>query len=143
MQKIPKDLSQHPKSMRAIKKPIPVEVIFAESDGVIRTLEGSVSYKTGDAILSGLKGESWPIQRVKFLANYRPVSDAQPGSPGAYVKKPLTVWALQLEAPYAVSIGSKAEPLQGRKGDWLVQYGEADFGIVNADIFKITYELLR
>ncbi|OJS99977.1 PGDYG domain-containing protein [Marinobacter nauticus] len=143
MQNIPVDLSQHPESKRVIKKPVPVKVVFAECEGVVRTLEGNVSYKAGDAILTGVKGESWPIQRSKFLESYTPDGEIQPGVPGNYLKKPLAVWALQLEEPCSVKVGWNADPLQGGVGDWLVQYGKSDFGIVNADVFTVTYEILR
>jgi len=43
MQNIPEDLSQHLKSKKVIKKPVPVKVVFAESEGVVRSLEGNVS----------------------------------------------------------------------------------------------------
>lgn len=143
MHSIPGDLSQHPKSKKVIKKPILVKVVFAECEGVVRTLEGNVSYQTGDAILTGIKGESWPVQRAKFLKNYIPDGEIQPGESGDYVKKPLTVWALQLEEPCTVRVGWQADPLRGEVGDWLVQYGDRDFGIVNADVFSVTYESLR
>lgn len=142
MQNFPEDLSQHPKSKRVIKKPVSMKVVFAECGGVVRTLEGNVSYKAGDAIISGVKGESWPIQRARFFESYIPDGEVQPGAPGNYLKKPLVVWALQLEEPCTVKVGWKADPLQGGVGDWLVQYGKADFGIVNADVFAVTYEAL-
>ena len=40
-----------------MKKPILVDFEFAGEDGEIETLEEIMSYKKGDAIITGVKGE--------------------------------------------------------------------------------------
>ena len=42
------------------RKNVIVEFEFATEDGEIKTLEGVVSYKKGDAIITGIKGEKYP-----------------------------------------------------------------------------------
>jgi hypothetical protein len=54
------------------KLPVPVAVEFSQCDGIIETLEGQVQYKSGDPILTGVKGERWPVQRNNFFTHYTP-----------------------------------------------------------------------
>jgi len=49
-------LSVCPKAKVAQKNLIPVQVEFAQFDGICTTKEGEVSYKSGDAILIGIEG---------------------------------------------------------------------------------------
>jgi len=39
-------------------------------------------------------------------------------------------------------VGHADDLLKGRAGDWLVQYGRDDYGIVASDLFAQSYELL-
>lgn len=134
------DLSQLPNAVQVFKKPIPVTAAFAESDGVCSTLEGNVRFRTGDAILTGVQGEQWPVRREKFLATYEPCDGTTSGMPGLYIKKKILVWALELDQPYQVKVGWQSDELKGSLGDWLIQYGEGDYGIVNQNIFSETYD---
>ncbi len=52
------------------------------------------------------------------------------------------MWVLRLDRPASVKVGWQDSPVEGKAGDWLVQYGPGNFGIVSADIFDATYELL-
>ena len=108
----------------------------------MHTLEGDVSYRRGDALLTGLKGERWPIERSKFENSYFPEPNTEPGAPGKYRKKPLVVWVLMLETPYSIEVGWKDDKIEGKEGDWLIQYDEDDFGIVESEVFKNSYEIL-
>lgn len=137
MLSIETDLSGQPAARRASKLPLPVQARFAEADGVCQTLEGPVQYAAGDAILTGVRGEQWPVARARFDQTYE--ADAVAGH---YRKRPITVWALPLRAPTEVPLGGGRGTLHGQPGDWLVQYGPGDFGIVAADIFEQTYRLL-
>ena len=56
--------------MKAIKKPIPVDFEFATDDGEIETLEGKMTYKKGDAIITGIKGEKYVCRRDIFDETY-------------------------------------------------------------------------
>jgi hypothetical protein len=38
----------------------------ADADGIFETREGSVPDKSGDALLTGPDGESWPIEKERF-----------------------------------------------------------------------------
>lgn len=137
----PIDLARHPQAVRVRKLPLPVEVRWMARDGVCQTLEGEVAYRAGDVVLTGIDGESWPVAADRFAAGYEPVPPTQPGADGAYRKRQVTLLALQLQQALTVRVGYQHDPLQGKAGDWLVQYGPDDFGIVAATIFPRTYEL--
>lgn len=135
------DLSTDPRAKRVVKRPLPVSVRFAKTDGVCQTLEGAVGYHAGDAILTGVAGEQWPVARSIFDERYGPADGTTPGNDGNYIKKPLVVFALRLDVPIEVSMPAGGA-LHGALGDWLVQYGQADYGIIKDDIFCATYEFL-
>jgi PGDYG protein len=140
------------------KRPMPLDVHFAiekdlirtdppYSKGRILTLETApgdpgVAFVAGDAIVTGSKGESWPIARAIFDATYAPTPGGRSGADGTFVKKPLPVLAVQMNEPFSVT--ASWGKLVGNQGDWLVQYDDTaqDFGIVAADIFEQTYERL-
>ncbi len=124
-----------------VKRPLPVQVAFASADGVLRTLEGEVRYRAGDALLSGAHQDHWPVPRAQFDEDYRPVS-APAGCPGVYVKRSRPVLARQMPHAFRVSVAEGSDVLQGAAGDWLLDYGHGRRGVVKNDIFQATYSLV-
>jgi hypothetical protein len=140
------------------KRPIPLDVHFAVDRDLVRTdppynkghIRGretpagtaGVAFKAGDAILTGSEMESWPIARSTFETTYAPTEGSRMGQDGKFFKKALPVLGLQMSEPFAVT--ASWGRLEGKPGDWLVQYDEAgkDFGIVGEAIFNETYERL-
>lgn len=135
----PPELADHPEAIRACKKPVAVDVVFAPVAGTCVTLEGPVRYLAGDALLRASSGETWPVARARFDQTYKPVPGGRAGEPGAYVKRAIEVLALRLRRPCTVRVGSAGDPIQGAAGDWLIQYSLGDYGIVGASIFDATY----
>src|SRR5262249_10597889 len=80
----PPALAAAPRTLRVCKKPAPVRTEFAGADGVCATLEGPVRYKAGDAIVTGVRGEQWPVERESFPASYEPVPPTRAGNSGNY-----------------------------------------------------------
>ena len=138
----PFNLAKDPRAVRAIKRPVPVQVRFAEADGCCQTREGPVAYRAGDAILRGIEDETWPISRVRFDATYDPIPPFRPGEPGSYVRRPSPVLALQLEKLMQVRVGWRGDPLKGEPGDWLVEYAPDDHAIVARSVFEKSYRIL-
>lgn len=136
------DLSRDPAAVRVRKLPIALQVRWMDADGVCATLEGEVRYRAGDPLLTGVRGEQWTMPAETFAGAYEAADATTYGSDGRYRKKPLEAWALRLAAPATVAVGGQHDLLRGQPGDWLVQYGPGDFGIVAADIFAATYELV-
>jgi hypothetical protein len=134
------DLAAEPLACRVRKLPIPVTVSFAKSAGVIETLEGAVWHAPGDAILTGVQGEKWPVRHEVFATSYDPVPPTPSGQDGAYVKRPLDAWALQLRSTTTISVGHHDDPLRGHSGDWLLQYSDGSYGVLSDDIFRATYQ---
>lgn len=133
------DISHLPQAFCAIKKPIPVKVEFAKADGVLETLEGLVSYRQGDALLTGTSGERWPVPLDKFRATYMPL-DASDENVMLYVKRPVKVWAWVTDRPLDVPLSGGRGTLHAEPGDVLVQYAPGDVYVVSGSIFEASYE---
>ena len=123
------DLTRAPDACRVIKRPVPVAARFADEDGTCATLEGAVRYRAGDALVAGTLGEQWPISRDRFDQTYERVSD------GMYRKRPAVAHALLLKSAMTVRVGGEGDVLEGQPGDWLLQYNEGEYGIVDAEVF--------
>lgn len=142
---------------RAQKRPTPLQVHFATHEDLART-DGAfnagyiltsetpvgdrgVRFAPGDAIVTGTRGEQWPIQRDKFEATYVPSEDAGAfGTDGLFHKVAGPVPVRRMDEAFSVS-ASWGE-LAGRPGDYLVQYGPRDFGVVSTESFADTYEVV-
>lgn len=116
-------------------------VTFALENQVIQTLEGPVSANLGDAVVTGVAGECWPITATDFSKKYAPAQRQAAGEPGIYVKRPHRVEAYRLAAAADVDLGAGRGWLKGQPGDWLVRYCGGDTSIVRHDIFTRTYQL--
>ena len=132
-------LSDDPQARPYRKRPTPVQVIFAERDGSIKTLEGPVAYAVGDAILSGVAGDRWPVGRLRFDVTYAAVPPTLQSEAGWYSRRPNRVLAKQQPLVFRVTTSNGAV-LEGQPGDWLVEYGTDDQAIVAHTIFAATYE---
>src|SRR5581483_7170590 len=134
------DLAIDPRTLHVRKRPVPVTARFARTAGVCNTLEGPVRYRRGDALLTGSRGEQWPMSREAFLRSYAPEPPTAAGADGTYRKLPSDVLALQLDHALAVPAGWQDDPLHARPGDWLLRYADGSHGVVNDAIFRDTYE---
>ena len=133
------DLAADPHALRVCKKPDPLRAEFAVSGGVCDTLEGPVRFQAGDAILTGTRGERWPVGREQFVASYEPVPPTRAGENGDYRKAPSVAYALRLDRAREVPVGWQNDPLHGRPGDWLLQYADGSYGVVQDSIFRESY----
>ncbi|MDR1650431.1 MAG: DHH family phosphoesterase [Synergistaceae bacterium] len=133
------DLSKRADAVRAVKKNIPVSVRFAHKPGVVRTLEGDVSFEEKDALISGTQEEPWPVQREKFFETYSPCDGTEYGDDGFYMKKELPGLALRMDCPFCVSLSGQRGVLFGKRGDWLMQYSPGEHGIIDREIFESAF----
>jgi len=124
--------------MKARKKPIAVPVVFASRDGVLRTVEGPVAYRAGDALMTGVKGERWPVRRDEFAERYVPAGGQAMFVDGDYLKRPVVVDAERMDAPFSVSLGD-GNVLAGQAGDWLITGTDGEQWVVAGDVFAETY----
>lgn len=119
-----------------------VSVRFASEPGTIRTPEGVVIVRPGDAIITGIAGEHWRVSRRRFPDKYRAVAPTVAGEPGQYASLPYRVLALRMEETFDVVLADGESRLSGQRGDWLVDYGDGSLGVVATAIFDTTYEIV-
>ena len=124
-------------SRNYVKKPIETQVDFATNSGKLNTLEGIVKFKKGDALVTGVKGERWPIDRNKFKMSYKPITPLKFGTPGKYLKNRLPVSAIQTEIEQEIQINQTK--LHAKKGDWIITSLEGNKWVVDCEIFQDTY----
>jgi len=121
-------------SVRVAKKATPVRYLKAIEPGSIETLEGPVNYQAGYYIITGPKGEQYPIPPAKFNELYDDNRDNT-----ATPKKIMKV--AKLADHNGVVNTSWGEPLNYTTGnDYIVRHGPNDYGVVKKDIFAQTYE---
>jgi hypothetical protein len=104
------------------------------------TLEGPVHYSTGDALLTGVEGETWPVPRERFHNSFAPEGALEFGTDGRYVRLNRHALAIQLTIRTEIAFGIAGDRLTGQAGDWLVGYEDGSFGIVADRIFRATYD---
>jgi hypothetical protein len=136
------DIRNDRSARRARKLAIATVVEFAPASGTLATREGPVAYAQGDALLTGIEGERWPVPRQRFDETYEPVAPLRPGKPGQYRKRPQIVWAKLMREPFIVALADGRGTLRGSAGDWLLEYAPGDQSVVSAAAFAKTYELL-
>lgn len=61
--------------MKAIKKPIEVEVEILKEDIVIHTIEGDMLGKKGDYLITGIEGEKYPCKKEIFEKTYKIIEE--------------------------------------------------------------------
>ena len=125
------------------KKLQEVMVEFAKDSVEIETLEGKVHANRGDAIVTGLHGERWPVGRERFLNKYEPVTTAVFGQDGTYRNRPRRLHALKMNKEFMVVLPDGVSKLRGASGDWLIDYGDGSLGIVAERIFSDTYDTIE
>jgi hypothetical protein len=133
------DLAADPSALRVRKNPAPVQAEFAVADGAYETLEGPVQFRAGDAILTGIQGERWPVRRDLFMAGYQPVSPTRAGENGSYRKLPTQTYALRMDRPRDIPVSWQQDLLHGHPGDWLLQYADGSYGVIKDSIFRDSY----
>lgn len=128
--------------VRARKRVLLVVVEFARCTREVYTLEGPAEAAIGDAIVTGVKGERWPISRHRFTLKYEPVPPVILYQDGRYRTRPVEVLAVAMRQGFSVVLGDGTSRLTGQPSDWLVDYGDGSLGVVAKDVFASTYEVL-
>jgi hypothetical protein len=119
---------------KTYKRPAKERYKIANEPGTIDTLEGPVKYPKGFYIMTGPKGEQYPISPEKFNDLKDDLGD------GVCTPKKIIKWAKLADRSGSVDT-SWGEKLHYNPGeDVIVRHGENDYGVVKIDIFKQTYE---
>lgn len=119
---------------KTYKRPAKEKYEIASQDGQIKTLEGPVNYKAGYYILTGPKGEQYPIPPEKFAE----LKDDH----GHGVCTPKKIIKVAKLADHSGTVDTSwGEKLHYNPGeDFIVRHGSNDYGVVKKDIFQQTYE---
>lgn len=107
---------------------------------MLETLEGPIAFEVGDALMTGIKGERWPIRLPRFEEIYAPVPPTRMGENGRYLKKPMPVSARQTKIDEIVNLGGDRGVLQAKAGDWILTADDGRQWVVANDIFLATYQ---
>jgi hypothetical protein len=107
-----------------------VSVEFAAQAGEIISLEGPNRYAAGDALVTGVSGTRWSVERHRFDARYEPIASAAAVKPARYKARPIPVLARRMAEPFTVKRSAGGDVLSGNAGDWVLQYAPGDFGVV-------------
>ena len=121
-------------SFKTYKRPAKEKYEVASEPGTIDTLEGPVKYPAGYYIMTGPKGEQYPISPKKF----KELKDDQ----GDGVCTPKKIVKLAKLADHSGTVDTSwGEKLQYNPDvDVIVRHGDNDYGVVKRDIFAQTYE---
>lgn len=121
-------------SFKTFKKPAKERYEIAQEPGTIQTLEGPVNYDAGFYIMTGPKGEQYPItpQRFKELKD----------DLGNGIASPKKIVKLAKLADHDGSVPTSwGETMHYTAGnDYIVKHGPNDYGVVKKDIFAQTYD---
>jgi hypothetical protein len=119
---------------KTYKRPAKEHYEIADEPGTIDTLEGPVKYPAGYYIMTGPKGEKYPISPEKFNNLKDNLGD------GVCTPKKIIKIAKPADHSGTVNTGW-GEKLHYNPGeDIIVRHGENDYGVVKKDIFAQTYE---
>lgn len=135
------DLASDPATIRVVKDEV-VEVEFATVAGALESAVGLNRFAVGDALITGSTGDRWCVSRDRFDSKYRPCAGAPHGTAGTYRNIPVPVLAKQINLPFHIARCPGGDALAGRAGDWAVQYGADDYGLVDAARFNSVYRRL-
>lgn len=124
------------------RMPLLFNVFFVIEPGKIESLEGLISYQAGDAIITGVNHEQWPVSKEKFPCLYLPLPGQYYGNNGQYLRRTTKVWASQIEHPFFIQRPGDCK-INGHAFDWLIQDSNMDNRIVADGIFQKTYRICK
>lgn len=137
-----REISTNPRRVTARKRVSELQVEFTPVACLVQTAEGAVHAQAGDAIVTGTAGERWSVSPEHFRKAYKAVPPTISGESGRYVSLPIQVLAVPMTAPFDVLLSDGQSRLHGKRGDWLVDYGDGGLGVVSESVFATTYEII-
>jgi hypothetical protein len=120
-------------SFETYKKPAQEKYEIAQQAGTVQTLEGPVQYEAGHYIMTGPKGEQYPITAEKF--------NTLKDDLGNGFCTPKKIMKIAKLADHDGVIHTSWGDLNYTTGnDYIVRHGTGDYGAVKKDIFAQTYD---
>ena len=123
-------------SFETYKHPTPIKYKTAIESGTVDTLEGPVDYQAGHKIITGPKGEQYPVNPKKFAEYY---DDNKDGT-----ATPKKIDKIAKLADHDGVVKASWGDLNYKAGeDYIVRHAPGDYGVVKKDIFAQTYEMSK
>jgi len=123
-------------SFNTYKKPAIEKYEIAKYPGTVDTLEGQIHFDAGNYIMTGPKGERYPISPEKFKNLKDDLGH------GKCKPKKISKIAKLADHDGSVVLQYNGQKLNYTAGnDYIVQHGPGDYGVVKKDIFAQTYAL--
>ena len=120
-------------SFETYKHPTPIHYKTAIASGTVDTLEGPVDYLAGHKIITGPKGEKYPVSAEKFADYY---DDNKDGT-----ATPKKIFKHAKLADHDGVVKASWGDLNYKAGeDYIVRHGANDYGVVKKGIFAQTYD---
>ena len=119
-------------AFRTWKNASPVKYEIADAAGTVDTLEGPMRHDAGHYIMTGPRGERYPITPEKFQTLY------DDNGNGTATPKRIEKWAKVADHD-GVLHTSWGDLAYTTGADYIVRHGAGDYGAVKADIFDKTY----
>ena len=119
---------------KAYKRPAKERYEIADKPGTIDTLEGPVKYPAGYYIMTGPKGEQYPISPKTFNDLKDDLGD------GICTPKKIVKFVKLADHSGSVDTSWGEKLHYNPDEDVIVRHGENDYGVVKRDIFAQTYE---
>ena len=121
-------------AFQTYKKAAPIKYTVPGQPGTVQTLEGPVNHSAQARIITGPKGEQYPVEPAKFAELY--------DDNGNGVATPKKIPKLAKLADHNGVLHTSWGDLQYTAGnDYIVRHGANDYGAVKKDIFAQTYAL--
>jgi hypothetical protein len=121
-------------TMRVYKRPAKEKYEIATEPGTIETLEGLVKYPAGYYIMTGPKGEQYPISPEKFAELKDDLGN------GVCTPKKIVKVAKIADHSGTVDTSWGEKLHYSPDVDVIVRHGPNDYGVVKKDIFNQTYD---
>ena len=122
-------------SFETFKKPAQEKYEVAQQAGTVQTLEGPVQYEAGDYLMTGPKGEQYPITPENFAKLKDDLGN------GVCTPKKIHKLAKLADHDGSVVLKYNGQSLAYNAGeDYIVKHGSNDYGVVKKDIFAQTYD---
>jgi hypothetical protein len=119
---------------KTYKRPAKERYVIADEPGTIDTLEGPVKYPKGFYIMTGPKGEQYPISPEKFAELKDDLGN------GVCTPKKIIKFAKLADHSGSVDTSWGEKLYYNPDEDIIVRHGPNDYGVVKKDIFAQTYE---
>lgn len=123
----------HSDTFQTSKRGTPIKFQTTKAAGSVDTLEGPVAYEAGHHIVTGPKGERYPVSPDKFKTLYDDNGDGS-ATPKKIIKSARL-------ADHDGVLHTSWGDLAYQKGQhYIVKHGSGDFGAIRSDIFDQTYD---